>query len=155
MTVLARYVRATPFRAADEAWELIVDLLASGPARDELLRVGGVAASIIASEAPKDAPIVVFGGGPRVRVYCLYDEPALTGDEANEQKLPESPTDGDWAISLPCPEEDLSWVNAALAKQSKRIKAREVGEPLESRETNEEKEGTSTTTIDKKAFFRP
>jgi len=155
MTVNARRVRATPFRAADEAWEVIIDLLASGPARDELLRVAGVATSIIASEAAKDDPIIVFGNGPRVRVYCLYDKDALAADNSNEQKLPAPPADGDWGVSLPCPEEDLAWVKAALGKQSKRVTARKVGEPLEVGTNEGEGKETSATTIDKEAFLRP
>lgn len=81
MTVLARTIRATPHRPADEAWEVIVGLLAptAGQARDELMRVGGVASSLIASEAPKEDAMVVWGAGPRVRVYCLFGEDAVTG----------------------------------------------------------------------------
>jgi hypothetical protein len=99
MTVLARIVRATPYRHADEAWDIIVSLLApsGGRARDELMRVAGVATSLIASEAPKDHKIVVWGSGPRVRVSCSYGEDAITGDNANEGSLPRSPTDGDWS----------------------------------------------------------
>ncbi len=66
MNVFARVVRATPHRPADEAWDVIVGLLApnGGAARDELMKVAGVATSLIASEAPKNDKIVVWGGGP-------------------------------------------------------------------------------------------
>ena len=116
MTVLARTIRAVPYRGASEAWDLITDLLASAPgaARDELIRVGGIAASVIASEVPKNDPVVVWGTGPRLRIYCLFGEEAILGDDANEQKLAESPTDGNWYMSLPCREEDLTWITTAL-----------------------------------------
>jgi hypothetical protein len=117
--------------------------------------VGGVASSLIASEAVKDDPIVVYGAGPRVRVYCLYDEEAVAGDRANEQKLPESPTDGDWAMSLPCPAEDLPWVKEALAKKSNRVTARKLSEAVEANAGWREGKGGSAVTIDKEAFFRP
>ena len=155
MTVLARTVRATPFRPADEAWDVIVGLLAPnvGAARDELMKVAGVATSLIASGAPKNDKIVVWGGGPRVRIDCIYDEDAITGDDASEMKLARSPTDGDWSMSLPCPEEDLTWVQGALAKKSTRITARKLGEKLDT--DADESMSDSAATIDKEAFLRP
>jgi hypothetical protein len=155
MTVLTRVVRATPHRAADEAWAVIVGLLApvGGAARDELMKVAGVAASLIAAEAPKKDQIVVWGGGPRVRITCIYGEGAITGDDAKEEKLPRSPTDGDWRMSLPCPDEDLTWVQAALAKKSQRITARKLGEKLDT--DADEGQGASAATIDEEAFLRP
>jgi hypothetical protein len=155
MTVLSRVVRATPYRPADEAWEVIVGLLAPNPgaARDEMMKVAGVATSLIAAEAPKDDKIVVWGGGPRVRISCIYDEDAITGDNANETKLARSATDGDWSMNLPCREEDLAWVTAALAKKSKRITARKLGEKLD---TDADEDGSVTAAnIDKEAFLRP
>jgi hypothetical protein len=155
MTVLSRAVRATPHRSGGEAWEVIVRLLApnGGPAREELLKVAGVATSLIAAEAPMDDKIVVWGGGPRVRISCISGDDAITGDGANETKLPRSPTEGDWSMSLPCPEEDLKWVQAALAKKSARVTARKLGERLD---TAAEESGNSTAApIDKEAFLRP
>jgi hypothetical protein len=155
MTVLARTVRATPYRAADEAWDVIVGLLApnAGAAHDELMRVAGIATSLIASGAPKNDKMVVWGCGPRVRINCIYDEDAITGDNANEQKLAKSPTDGDWSMSLPCPEEDLTWVKAALVKKSKRVTARKLGEKLDT--DADEGESATSAIIDKEAFLRP
>ena len=69
-------------------------------------------------------------GGPE-RSVAYYDEDAITGDNASETKLATSPTNGDWSMSLPCPEEDLTWVQAALAKRSKRVTARKLGEKLD------------------------
>ena len=42
--------------------------------------VGGVACSLVSSEAFTDA-IVIWGNGPRVRVYCLFGEDAIIGDD--------------------------------------------------------------------------
>jgi hypothetical protein len=140
MTVLARVVRATPFRPAGEAWDVIVALLApdGGAARAELMKVAGVATSLIAAETPKDDKIVVWGGGPRVRVSCVYGDDAITGDYANETKLARSPTGGDWRMSLPCPEEDLTWVQAALDKKSKHYEIPDTGNPTGWTETDPE-----------------
>ncbi len=155
MTVLARVVRATPHRSAGEAWDVIVGLLApnGGAARDELMKVAGVATSLIAAEAPKVDKMVVWGGGPRVRISCVYDEDAITGDNASETKLARSPTDGDWSMSLPCPEDDLTWVQAALAKKSTRITARKLGEKLDT--DADEGSSATATTPDEEAFLRP
>src|SRR5690349_22714321 len=43
-------------------------------AREELACAAGVACAAIASEATKDAAFVVWGGGPRVRIYNVFDE---------------------------------------------------------------------------------
>ncbi len=93
---------------------------------DELLAVAGIAASIIADQAPKDAAIVVTCDGPRTRIYCLYDDDAIDGSDANEDALGFDPLKGDWRVSLPCPEDDLAWVQAALKKHSTRITARDL-----------------------------
>jgi hypothetical protein len=56
-------------------------------------------------------------------------------------------------MSLPCPEEDLTWVRAALAKQSKRVTARKLGEKLD---TDADEGGSaSAATINTEAFLRP
>jgi hypothetical protein len=127
-TVAGRTFASTPKRDAAQTWAAIVDLLTqgrSGAARNELLAVSGVAASIIADQAPKDAPIVVACDGPRTRIYCLYNDDAVEGSDAYEDPLGFDPLAGDWHISLPCLKDDLSWVQSALKKHSSRITARE------------------------------
>lgn len=128
MSVVKRVFVATPARDAHATWLAITDFLTRGlpgPARDELTAVAGVAASVIADLAPRDAPIVVTSDGPRTRIYCLYDEEAVQGSDANEDPAGYDPLNGDWAMSLPCEVEDLDWVSAALAEQSTRITARD------------------------------
>lgn len=128
--LVSRRVASTPVRTAAATWKQVIDLLApseSAPARVELLKVRGVACSSIASEATKDCPIVVFGGGPRVRVYCVFGDDALTGDGVDESPLVTAPTDGDWTMSIPCLAEDLSWCRGELASISNRVTARAVG----------------------------
>jgi hypothetical protein len=157
MSKVARAVRAIPHRSAGEAWEVIAGLLApqGGAARDEMMRVAGIASSLITAEAPKDDKIVVWGGGPRVHVSCVYGDDAVTGDGAEESQLARSPTEGDWAMSLPCPEEELSWVQPVMAKKSDRITARKLGENLDT-DTDTDQGGSATSaSIDKEAFLRP
>lgn len=132
-TVIARRVASTPRRTATETWGKIVELVApdpNSPARMELALAAGVACSSISSEATKDAAIVVWGGGPRVRVYCLFDEDAITQDDVNEDPLAKSPTEGDWKMSIPCLPEDVAWSNAKLASVTSRITARSMDEEV-------------------------
>jgi hypothetical protein len=156
MTTIARRVIATPVRPASEAWEVIVKLLTpqADSAQAELFAIIGIASSLISDEAMKTAPIVVYGSGPRIRIYCLYDEDAITGDDANESALSFDPTAGNWAMSLPCPLDDLSWVQEALKKRSKRVTARDMMTHLDTEQT-ENDSTTKTVEVDKEAFLRP
>ncbi|TBU98380.1 hypothetical protein DNJ95_10775 [Stutzerimonas kirkiae] len=128
-TVASRTLRSSPHRDASETWEAIVELLTQGKdseARRELRAVAGVASSLIADQAPKDAPIVATCEGPRTRIYCTYDEDAVDGSDASEDGLGFDPLKGDWTLSLPCPKDELDWVQAALKKHSSRITARDL-----------------------------
>lgn len=132
-TVASRTLRSTPERDAARTWAAIVDLLTQGEASDartELLAVAGVAASVIADQAPKGAAIIVTCDGPRTRIYCLYDDDAVEGSDANEDALGFDPLQGSWRVSLPCLAEDLSWVKSALKKHSTRITARDLNEAV-------------------------
>ena len=95
----------------------------------ELLAVAGIAASIIAEQTPKNEAIVVTCDGPRTRIYCTYDDDAIDGSGANEDALGFDPLKGDWRMSLPCPKDDLAWVQAALKKHGGRITARSSERP--------------------------
>lgn len=154
-TVASRTFKSTPERDAAQTWTAIVDLLTQGKtggARTELLAVAGIAASVIADQAPKDAAITVTCDGPRTRIYCLYDDDAVEGSDANEDGLGFDPLKGDWRISLPCLADDLAWVQSALQKHSARITARDLSAAVSSVE-----EGTSsksqTLVFDPKGFL--
>jgi len=153
-TVASRSFNSTPQRDAAETWRAIVALLTQGKAsaaQDELLAVIGIAASLIADQAPKDAAIVVTCDGPRTRIYCLYDDDAIDGSDANEAGLGFDPLQGDWRVSLPCPAEDLAWVQPALEAKGSRITARDKTVTL----AVEKAEGAraSSLTIDLKGFL--
>ncbi|MBX9825345.1 MAG: hypothetical protein K2Y27_10155 [Xanthobacteraceae bacterium] len=154
-TVASRTIASTPKRDAGETWKFIVGLLTqgrSGPARDELLSVSGVAASTIADQSSKTAPIVVTCSGPRTRIYCLYDDDAIEGSDANEDQLGFDPLAGDWRVSLPCSEDDLSWVQAALKKHSTRITARSPQEEIAKDEAAQAAQGAALV-FDPKGFL--
>jgi hypothetical protein len=152
-TVVSRIFAGTPKRDAAQTWAAIVDLLTQGKneaARKELLSVAGVAASTLADQAAKDAPIVVTCDGPRTRIYCLYDDDAVEGSDANEDSLGFDPLTGDWRISLPCPVDDLTWVQGALKKHSTRITARD---PAEEVAKAADKQTANALVFDQKGFL--
>src|SRR6266478_8934938 len=126
-TVISRAFASTPKRTAAETWNAILSILApdtKSVAFTELQKVGGVAASSIASEAPKDDAFIVYGTGPQVRIYCIFGDDAVSGDGVNEDALQKSPMDGDWRMSIPCHSEDLDWTQKKLKTISKSVTAR-------------------------------
>ena len=125
MTVVARRVRATPARTGVETWRFIVDLVAlsDSDAWKLLSAAEGVVGCLIADETPKDAPIVVAGCGPRLRVYCLYGSDAIAGDDSDEEGLTWNPTEDSWQMWVPVSAEDHEWVSSALKKLGPRIVA--------------------------------
>jgi hypothetical protein len=155
VTVIARRFASVPERSAVDTWNAIVELIAPDPrssARNELAAVAGVACSLIASEM--SAPIVVHGSGPRLRIYCLYGDDAIEGDNVYEGALTYVPTEGDWRMSLPCPEEELEWVQKSL-RSSTRVSARDEDEDVgdeKSEARGARSEGAPTVNLD--AFLR-
>lgn len=150
-TVASRTFRSNPYRDAAQTWNAIVDLLTQGkidPARQELLNVGGIAASLIADKAPENAPIIIMCDGPRTRVYCIYDENALDESAANENSLGFSPLKGEWSVSFPCQSEDLSWVQNALKNHSTRITARDLSQATDQQSVKRNQSETLTLNLE-------
>lgn len=153
--VVRRTFRSTPHCDAHDTWHAIVDLLVqgrNGKARAELLSVTGIAASIVADQAPRDAAIVVTCEGPRTRIYCLYDDDATDGSDANEDPLGYDPLKGDWRVSLPCLSDDLDWVRAALKKHSTLITACDSSESITT-EDGEVAAESGALVLDSKGFL--
>jgi hypothetical protein len=156
MTVIARRIIATPVRSASEAWAIIVGILApqsGSEAHKELLAIEGIACSLITDETLKDAAAVIYGSGPRVCIYCLYDDDACSGEDASEAPLTFDATSGNWQMSLPCHADDLSWVQEALKKRSTHVTARDMTSQVEAEEavTNS---AAKNIAVDREAFFR-
>jgi hypothetical protein len=155
-TVIKRQIRATPHRTASETWLFICKLLtpnSDSSARKELEEAIGVMGHLIASESFKNSPLIVYGIGPRVRIYCLYDEDAITGEDATEDALSFDATDGDWYASAPSHEDDLDWVKTELNRKSKRISARGEGEEIQ--EDSESPDRNTSASVNLDAFLRP
>lgn len=155
-TVASRTFSSTPHRDAMSTWTAIVELLTQGKAtaaRKELLAVAGVAASVIADQAPKSAAIIVTCDGPRTRIYCTYDDDAIDGSNASEDPLGFDPIKGDWRISLPCLAEDIDWVQGALKQKSIRITARDPDAVI-STNTSSGAEKAQALALDLEGFLR-
>lgn len=151
-TVASRSFRCTPHRDSMDTWLAIVELLTRGEsagAKATMLAVKGIAASVIADQAPKGAPIVATCDGPRTRVYCIYDDDAIDGTGENEAPLGYDPLKGDWAVSLPCQDSDLSWVQTALKAHGDRITARSIND----RVVETVKSGNAALVFDPKGFL--
>jgi len=157
MTVIVRRVAAIPVRLATVSWQTIVDLVATDntAAKTELLSIEGIAASLITAEALRDSPAIITGEGPRIRIYCVYGEKVIESAGVDEKRLANSPVNGDtWAVSLPCPTDDLAWVQAALKRSSTRITARDAAlTTLPDAERDEQ--DAAVPAIDVEAFLRP
>ena len=103
-TVARRTFRSSPHRDALNTWRAIIDLLTAknSDARPALDDVAGIASSVIADKACETSPIIATCDGPQTRIYCLFDDDAIDGSDANEDVLGYDPLKGDWSISLPC-----------------------------------------------------
>lgn len=135
MTVVARSFVARPVRISTETWAAITSLICGQDqeAANEFLKVSGVASSLIEDDMLGEDPFVVIGSkGPRLRVYCLYGERAISADDKNESALSWNPTEGGWMGYLPCSSEDLQWVSRTLGKASSKFKAYDVSKGLAS-----------------------
>jgi hypothetical protein len=117
VTVQARRIAAIPRRSSVDTWRAISDLLArpATPARGELEAATGVAAMLIAEEYTRDAPVIMSGTGPQLRLYTLHGDEAIDADLDAETPFAFDPTDGDWSLSLPCGVDDLEEATQALS----------------------------------------
>jgi hypothetical protein len=157
MTVISRRVAASPKRTAAQTWEAILALVApesKSAARAELAKAAGVACASISAEAIGNAPIVLWGSGPRVRIYGVFGEDAITGDGVTEDALVTVPTTGDWRMSIPCSPDDAAWCRKKLAGVSDRISARSSDEELEDDSPKSTASSRGALTIDIGEFMK-
>lgn len=141
-----RDIASIPARSAAETWRAIVELITGDGSVDasQLKAAASVMESLIADEHPKTKPIVVKGSGPRLVIYCLYDEEAMAADKGVDL-LTWNPTAGEWRMTAPCEEEDVSWMNNTLKKRGPRLSVHDVNKPADDGEEVEaSKEGDVT-----------
>lgn len=127
---IRRDVASIPLRSAKETWDAIVELVSGSGTLDgdQLEEARSVMECVIADEQPATVPIVLKGGGPRVVIYCIYNEDAMeTGLDVD--RLNQVPTAGDWRLSAPCEPEDKEWMNNCLKEKASRVTVYAANEP--------------------------
>lgn len=62
--------------------------------------------------------------------------------------------EGEWFISLPCPKDDLAWVERALKAKSTRITARDMASKLGSDSTEDSKKAAADFSFDASEFLK-
>jgi len=96
--------------------------------------------------------LAAFATAPCTRIYCVYDDDAIDGSDANEDALGYDPLKGDWHVSLPSQSDDLAWVQTALKKHSACITARDADDAVTTDESAAAAKA-QTLTLDPKGFL--
>ena len=120
MSTVARRFLASPVRLTSDTWKRISALICqnNSSASTEFEKVAGLASCILNDGIFADNPVVVKNEGPRLRVYCLYGEDALSGDDKNEDSLTWRPTEKEWHVFLPCSAEEFDETVKSLKGKS-------------------------------------
>lgn len=119
---IRRDIASIPARSAAETWRAIIDLVTGDGTvdRQQLDAAASVIESLIADEQPSTVPIVFKGCGPRLLIYCLYNEDAMeAGLDIDSLRI--NPTAGDWRMAAPCEEADVDWMNKTLKTRAPRM----------------------------------
>lgn len=151
MSIVARKFSACPVRTAVSTWDTITNVIGASneTVKSELTKVAGIAASIISDGTLAGNAITIIGSGPRLRIYCLYDEDGSTED-ANENALHWNLFEGDWEIHFPVEKDDFNWVSKSLTEKGSRFKAYEAGsKPDEDSGTKSNNTSGLTINLDK------
>lgn len=132
---IRRDVASIPVRSAKETWRVITELVTGADTvdRGQLDAAASIMESLIADEHPAKVPIVFKGAGPRVVIYCLYNEDAMEAG-LDVDPLKDNPTAGDWGATAPCEAEDADWMNKTLKDRAPRITVHDVNQPPEKEE---------------------
>ena len=135
MSVVTRKFAASPAHPAAEVWTAIVSAIAGDNAqvRTQLNSVTGVAASIIAERTPESFPITVVGSGSRLRIYCLYDDDAVSED-VHEDPISWNLFESDWQVYFPAEKADLDWINQILKDKGKHFFSYQTGDKIKGEE---------------------
>ena len=95
--------------------------------RVELDGIAGIASALIAEEYTRDAPIIVSGVGPQLRIYTLHGDQAIEADFSEELALSHTPTTGAWNLSFPCADDDLIAAQEAV-RRAPHVEVRQLGQ---------------------------
>lgn len=132
---IRRDVASIPARSAKETWRVITELVTGAGTVDpgQLDAAASIMESLIADEHPAKVPIVFKGAGPRVVIYCLYNEDAMEAG-LDIDPLKDNATAGDWRATAPCEAGDTDWMNKTLKDRAPRITVHDVNQRVEEEE---------------------
>jgi hypothetical protein len=124
---IRRDIASIPARSAAETWAAIVALVKHLDSVDtaQLDAAASIIETLIAEEHPAAVPIIFSGGGPRVIIYCVYNEDAMACG-LSVDPIPSNPTKGDWRMTAPCEDDDVAWMNKTLKARATRISVHSV-----------------------------
>ena len=116
---------------------------------DQLSAAASVMATLLTEDIYADHPLTLKGKAVRLVIYGAYGTDAISLEDPDP--LQQNPTEGDWTLFVPCPDEDLDWTRETLAKRAPRIRVHAVDEtPAEIAE--EKAEATHAFAIDWEAI---
>jgi len=154
MSVSSRRIISNPEKTSVETWTKITEIICvhSHEAKKEFDKVSNVVASLLSEEFMKDEPMIMKGAGSQLRVYCLYGEDAVTGEDANESHLSWDITSEVWSVFLPCSEEELSWYEKALSNLSDRFKVYDLKDGVDKEDYYSNDNNKAEFSVDEEAF---
>lgn len=116
-----RDISSIPLRTAEKTWEAICNLITGSDSKDkaQLDNAASVMHSLIADELFAENPITMTGSH-RLVIYLRYRADALEEGEAVDG-LEWNPTASDWAMYVPCDDENYDWVKKTLASRAPRL----------------------------------
>jgi hypothetical protein len=126
-----RDIASIPVRSAGETWQAILDVITGAGSVDveTLKAASSVMESLIADEHPATVPIMVKGQGPRLVIYCLYNEAAMEAGK-DIDAITWNPTGGaEWKMTAPSEADDVTWMNNTLKTRAPRITVHDVASP--------------------------
>ena len=155
MSIVARKFSASPARLSSETWTAIAMLVCQGDenALTEFTAIIGIGSSLLNDQLLEAHPMVVVSKGPRLRIYCLYGEDAISGEDAHEEALSWKPTKAEWHAFLPCTADELKAIEKALKSKSNKFSAYDVDVGLpEDAKDHAESSDSAKASIDFAAF---
>lgn len=101
MTTHARRFASVPARTGSDTWRAIADSISSDSERPHFDAAQNAAAILIADEVTKTEPIVITGFGPRIHIYTVHGDDAVSNHNVNEVAVPNLQYSDAWTIYLP------------------------------------------------------
>lgn len=141
-TVVVRKILASPARLSSAVWQEIITLITKGESASaaEFNNIKGIGSCLINDESLADHPLVVKNKGPRLRVYCLYGEDAISGEDKNEDTLSWSPTSDSWHAFLPCIPDEVEQMTQMLKGKSNKFSIYDIEKGIPDDEESDDKE---------------